>query len=86
VVTAALNSERDMNKLKRNDPCYCGSGQKYKKCHMNIDAGWHYNAKSNSWYKPEPVDEKKEQIEKLVIGGAGSAAPLITANMGENKV
>jgi hypothetical protein len=21
----------------RNDPCYCGSGQKYKKCHMPID-------------------------------------------------
>ena len=22
----------------RNDPCYCGSGKKYKKCHMLIDA------------------------------------------------
>ncbi len=21
----------------RNDPCYCGSGKKYKKCHMSID-------------------------------------------------
>jgi len=21
----------------RNDPCYCGSGKKYKKCHMQID-------------------------------------------------
>ncbi|MGI8702994.1 MAG: SEC-C metal-binding domain-containing protein [Candidatus Limnocylindrales bacterium] len=20
-------------KLGRNDPCYCGSGRKYKKCH-----------------------------------------------------
>jgi hypothetical protein len=26
-----------MNKPGRNDPCYCGSGQKYKKCHMKID-------------------------------------------------
>ena len=25
------------NKPGRNDPCYCGSGQKYKKCHMKID-------------------------------------------------
>jgi preprotein translocase subunit SecA len=24
-------------KIKRNDPCYCGSGKKYKKCHMLID-------------------------------------------------
>ena len=24
-------------KIKRNDPCYCGSGKKYKKCHMLKD-------------------------------------------------
>lgn len=24
------------NKIGRNDPCYCGSGQKYKKCCMGI--------------------------------------------------
>jgi hypothetical protein len=23
--------------LKRNDPCHCGSGKKYKKCHMRRD-------------------------------------------------
>jgi methionyl aminopeptidase len=23
--------------LNRNDPCYCGSGKKYKKCHMLLD-------------------------------------------------
>jgi preprotein translocase subunit SecA len=23
--------------LKRNDPCWCGSGKKYKQCHMKID-------------------------------------------------
>jgi preprotein translocase subunit SecA len=23
----------------RNDPCPCGSGKKYKKCHMPIDEG-----------------------------------------------
>jgi hypothetical protein len=26
-----------MDKPGRNDPCYCGSGQKYKKCHMPED-------------------------------------------------
>src|SRR5690554_8079086 len=25
------------DKPKRNDPCYCGSGLKYKKCHMQAD-------------------------------------------------
>ena len=26
-----------MTKFKRNEPCYCGSGLKYKKCHMRAD-------------------------------------------------
>ncbi|MBP6017150.1 MAG: SEC-C domain-containing protein [Candidatus Promineofilum sp.] len=26
-----------MNKPGRNDPCYCGSGKKYKQCHMSAD-------------------------------------------------
>ena len=26
-----------MSKIKRNDPCHCGSGEKYKKCHMAAD-------------------------------------------------
>lgn len=26
-----------MKKPGRNDPCYCGSGEKYKKCHLKID-------------------------------------------------
>ncbi|HOO71032.1 MAG TPA: methionyl aminopeptidase [Spirochaetota bacterium] len=26
-----------MRKLSRNDPCWCGSGKKYKKCHMQSD-------------------------------------------------
>ena len=24
-------------KVERNDPCWCGSGKKYKKCHMSFD-------------------------------------------------
>jgi len=24
--------------LRRNDPCWCGSGAKYKHCHMDSDA------------------------------------------------
>ncbi len=27
------------NKIGRNDPCWCGSGKKYKKCHLNSDLG-----------------------------------------------
>lgn len=29
---------RDMNRsVGRNDPCWCGSGKKYKKCHLHED-------------------------------------------------
>ncbi|MCK4604744.1 MAG: SEC-C domain-containing protein [Deltaproteobacteria bacterium] len=27
------------NKLGRNAPCWCGSGKKYKKCHLNREHG-----------------------------------------------
>lgn len=27
-----------MNSMGRNDPCYCGSGKKYKKCHMLVES------------------------------------------------
>jgi len=29
--------KRDRPKIGRNDPCYCGSGKKYKKCHLPKD-------------------------------------------------
>jgi hypothetical protein len=31
--------ERAMPKLGRNEPCWCGSGKKYKKCHLDADEG-----------------------------------------------
>ena len=30
---------RPSMKLGRNDPCHCGSGQKYKKCHLPLEEG-----------------------------------------------
>ena len=29
---------KECPKLGRNDPCWCGSGKKYKRCHMEADA------------------------------------------------
>src|SRR5436190_2211554 len=31
--TAGANGGGAKGKIGRNDPCYCGSGKKYKKCH-----------------------------------------------------
>ena len=32
-------SGEEKKKIGRNDPCWCGSGKKWKKCHMNSDLG-----------------------------------------------
>ena len=31
-------TEDEISKPGRNDPCHCGSGKKYKKCHLASDA------------------------------------------------
>jgi hypothetical protein len=28
---------KPVDKLGRNDPCWCGSGKKYRRCHMEFD-------------------------------------------------
>ena len=30
---------RDEPEIRRNDPCYCGTGKKFKKCHGSKDGG-----------------------------------------------
>lgn len=39
-IAAAFRSEpcpAPGNEPGRNDPCWCGSGQKYKRCHLDAD-------------------------------------------------
>ena len=40
-----VNQEKTMNNLGGNDPCWCQSGKKYKKCHLNRDR----QQKDNPW-------------------------------------
>jgi len=37
--------------LSRNEPCWCGSGKKYKKCHYESDRR-HFLARGNSCKTP----------------------------------
>lgn len=32
-----MTEDMHIHKLSRNDPCWCGSGRKYKKCHLEQD-------------------------------------------------
>jgi hypothetical protein len=36
---AAASPPRPKWRLGRNDPCHCGSGEKYKLCHLELDSG-----------------------------------------------
>ena len=46
-----------MSKLGRNDPCPCGSGKKYKKCHLGVDLPDNGEAKT-SGVKAAPQHKK----------------------------
>ena len=41
-----------MSKPGRNDPCYCGSGKKYKQCHLQIDAAQEHENSANRPRRP----------------------------------
>lgn len=45
--------------LKRNDPCHCGSGRKYKKCCMN-----------NADQQPAVVSDELSQLETEMLYNA----------------
>jgi len=48
-----------MGKRKVNDPCWCGSGTKYKKCHMSLDMDIERE-------RSLPIDER---VAKTVVRG-----------------
>ncbi len=52
-------------KIERNDPCWCGSGQKYKKCHMNFDQKLQ-QFEDNGYFVPDrELIKTPEQIAKI---------------------
>jgi len=54
-----------MDKLSRNDICWCGSGKKYKKCHMDQDI-FISNIEEKVGYKiPRDIMKTEEQIDGI---------------------
>jgi SEC-C motif len=56
--------------LSRNDPCHCGSGKKYKQCHLDQDeaAAREARTKAAATVGPEPAPAAAE-----AAGGRASA-------------
>jgi methionyl aminopeptidase len=65
------------NAPNRNDPCHCGSGKKYKKCHMLLDAN-----KGANQPKPKPRLAKTEQ-EIICMRKAGAFNGELMDYMGQ---
>jgi len=54
-----------VEKLGRNDQCWCGSGKKYKSCHMAIDEKIHYYELQGHIVPDREMLKTPEQIEGI---------------------
>jgi len=52
-------------KIERNDPCWCGSGRKYKVCHERIDSKIAAFKADHHKVPPRSILKTPEQIEKI---------------------
>lgn len=53
----------------RNDKCWCGSGLKYKKCHIDFDEKYNEMAAKGHIMPPKSLIKNKEQIEAIKESG-----------------
>lgn len=54
-----------MKDLSRNDPCWCGSGKKYKRCHLKQDSAATRGRQRRSDSKKGIIIKNEEQIEGI---------------------
>lgn len=54
-----------MEKPRRNDPCWCGSGKKYKKCHIDFDEKIEEFEGAGHIVPSHAILKNAEQIEKI---------------------
>ena len=64
------------NKIGRNDPCWCGSGKKYKKCHEAIDERIADFALKGHMVPRRGMLKTPEQIEGIRVSGKINIAVL----------
>lgn len=54
-----------METIGRNDPCWCGSGKKYKKCHSHFDEKLHEMKQKGYLVPSHKLIKNQEQIEGI---------------------
>jgi methionyl aminopeptidase len=65
-----------MFKMERNDLCWCGSGKKYKKCHMAIEEKMNLHAERGEIVPKRKLLKTPYQIEKIKESAALNTAVL----------
>ena len=65
-----------MEKLGRNDSCWCGSGKKYKKCHEAFDDKILQFARQGHMVPSHDIIKTREQIEGIRESGKINIAVL----------
>lgn len=58
-----------MQKISRNDLCWCGSGKKYKKCHLDSDLKLQEFEEQGFVIPPMRIRKSQEQIEGIRKSG-----------------
>lgn len=58
-----------MQKINRNDPCWCGSGKKYKSCHLAFDEKLEFYENQGYLITPTEFIKNEEQIEGIRKAG-----------------
>ena len=66
--------ENRLKNTKRNDPCPCGSGKKYKKCHLSEDEAAQHAALKQAEEAAAAAAEAEEAGEEAGEAAAGSSA------------
>ena len=56
---------REVIKMDRNEACWCGSGKKYKKCHMATDEKIALLAEQGEIVPTRDMLKTEEQIQKI---------------------
>ena len=78
--------------IHRNDKCWCGSGKKYKKCHMDFDAIYEKLKENGELLPPKSLIKNEEQIEGIKVsaevnnGALDAVAAQIKAGMSTEDI
>lgn len=65
-----------MHKLNRNDPCWCGSGKKYKRCHADFDESIREHKLLGEIVPDRGLIKNKAQIQGIKESGKINTAVL----------